>query len=116
MAYPLYNSFIPLYLEAKGVTSGSNTISKTYRTYCIQAVVGIPGSLVAGLAVDIKRVGRKGVGILSCILTGVFLFLYTRANSSSAILGFSCAIAFFQNIVYGILCKFCPGNLVACPC
>lgn len=105
MAYPLYNSFIPLYLAEKGVTSGNNTINQTYRTYCIQAVCGIPGSIIAGLAVDIRRIGRKGVGTLSCILTGVFLFLYTRAESSDAILGFSCAIALFQNIVYGILCK-----------
>ncbi|KIX08884.1 uncharacterized protein Z518_03541 [Rhinocladiella mackenziei CBS 650.93] len=108
MAYPLYNSFIPLYLADKGVTSGNNTINSTYRTYCIQAVCGIPGSIIAGLAVDVRRIGRKGVGVLSCILTGVFLFLYTRANSSSAILGFSCAISFFQNIVYGILYSYTP--------
>lgn len=105
MAYPLYNSFIPLYRAAKGVTSGNNTINATYRTYCIQAVCGIPGSIIAGLAVDVRRIGRKGVGTISCILTGIFLFLYTRANSSAAILGFSCAIALFQNIVYGILCE-----------
>lgn len=108
MAYPLYNSFIPIYLANKGLTTGASSINITYRNYAIQAVCGIPSSIIGGYAIDVKYVGRKGVGALSCIFTGIFLFLYTRATTQPAVLGFSCAIAFFQNIVYGLLYSYTP--------
>lgn len=108
MAYPLYNSFIPIYLENRGVASGSSSTNTVYRNYAIQAVCGIPASLVGGFTVNLKRVGRKGTGSLACICTGLFLFLFTRANTPAGVLGFSCAIAFFQNLVYGLLYSYTP--------
>ncbi|KAL6915136.1 hypothetical protein FSST1_012896 [Fusarium sambucinum] len=108
MAYPLYNSFIPIYLENKGIASGSNSTSDVYRNYAIQAVCGIPASLLGGFTVDLKGIGRKGTGTIACISTGVFLFLFTRATTQAGILGFSCAIAFFQNLVYGLLYSYTP--------
>ncbi|KAI8656210.1 MFS domain-containing protein [Fusarium sp. Ph1] len=108
MAYPLYNSFIPIYLENKGVNQGSSSLEKTYRNYAIQAVCGIPASLLGGFTVDLKKIGRKGTGTFACIGTGVFLFLFTRANSEAGIIGFTCAIAFFQNLVYGLLYSYTP--------
>ncbi|KAH6886169.1 major facilitator superfamily domain-containing protein [Thelonectria olida] len=108
MAYPLYNSFIPIYLENKGVTTGSSSLSTTYRNYAMQAVCGIPASILGGFTVDLKRVGRKGTGTLACLGTGIFLFLFTRAKSNAGVLGFTCAIAFFQNLVYGLLYSYTP--------
>ncbi|KAM0277215.1 hypothetical protein ACHAQH_005998 [Verticillium albo-atrum] len=35
MAYPLYHSFIPIYLENKGVSQGSSSLEKTYCNYAI---------------------------------------------------------------------------------
>lgn len=108
MAYPLYNSFIPIYLENKGVAYGSSSIDITYRNYAIQAVCGIPASILGGFTVDMKRVGRKGTGTVACLGTGLFLFLFTRAKTSASVLGFSCVIAFFQNLVYGLLYSYTP--------
>ena len=108
MAYPLYNSFIPIYLARKGVKTGTDSINETYRNYAIQAICGIPASILGGFTVDMKRIGRKGTGTLACFGTGIFLFLFTRAQSSASVLGFSCAIAFFQNLVYGLLYSYTP--------
>lgn len=108
MAYPLYNSFIPIYLENRGVASGSSSTEIVYRNYAIQAVCGIPASLLGGYTVNLKRVGRKGTGAFACICTGLFLFLFTRATTPAAVLGFSCAVAFFQNLVYGLLYSYTP--------
>ncbi|KAK1526996.1 MFS transporter, metabolite:H+ symporter [Colletotrichum costaricense] len=108
MAYPLYNSFIPIYLETKGVTSGAKSTNDVYRTYAIQAVCGIPASLLGSFTVDLKGIGRKGTGTIACLSTGVFLFLFTRATTQAGVLGFSCAIAFFQNLVYGLLYSYTP--------
>lgn len=108
MAYPLYNSFIPLYLERKGVSSGGGSVNSTYRNYAIQAVCGIPASIIGGFTVEMKRVGRKGTGTIACLCTGVFLFLFTQAKTNASVLGFTCAIAFFQNLVYGLLYSYTP--------
>lgn len=108
MAFPLYNSFIPIYLENKGVSQGDGSLGTTYRNYAIQAVCGIPASIVGGFTVDLKRVGRKGTGTIACIGTGVFLFLFTRATGEAGVIGFTCAIAFFQNLVYGLLYSYTP--------
>ncbi|KAF4947937.1 hypothetical protein FSARC_13856 [Fusarium sarcochroum] len=108
MAYPLYNSFIPIYLENKGVASGGSATNTVYRNYAIQAVCGIPASLLGGFTVDLKGIGRKGTGTFACLSTGVFLFLFTRATTQAGVLGFTCAIAFFQNLVYGLLYSYTP--------
>ncbi|KAL2863189.1 MFS transporter [Aspergillus lucknowensis] len=108
MAYPLYNSFIPIYLANKGVEYGATSTAETYRNYAIQAVCGIPASILGGFTVDLKHLGRKGTGTFACLCTGVFLFLFTRASTSASVLGFTCAIAFFQNLVYGLLYSYTP--------
>lgn len=108
MAYPLYTNFIPFYLENKGVSQGGGSINETYRNYAVQAVCGIPASILGGRAVEMKRIGRKGTGTIACLCTGVFLFLFTQASNPAGVLGFSCAIAFFQNLVYGILYSYTP--------
>lgn len=108
MAYPLYNSFIPLYLENKGVDQGDSSLTTTYRNYAIQAVCGIPASVLGGLTVDLRRIGRRGTGAIACLGTGVFLFLFTRAATGAAVVGFTCAVAFFQNLVYGLLYSYTP--------
>lgn len=108
MAYPLYNSFIPIYLENRGLKTGAASLNTTYRNYAIQAVCGIPASILGGFTVDLRRVGRKGTGTFACIGTGVFLFLFTRATTEASVLGFTCAIAFFQNLVYGLLYSYTP--------
>ncbi|EOD46788.1 putative membrane transporter protein [Neofusicoccum parvum UCRNP2] len=109
LAFPLYFCFIPLYLEAKGLSSsGGSSTNATFRTYCLQAASGVPGAVLSGLLVDVRRVGRKGTGALASVLSGVFLFLYTRAASPAAVTGFSCAIAFFQNMAMSLLYSYSP--------
>ena len=49
---------------------------------------------------------------LSTILTGVFLFLFVAtARTDAAILGFNCATALTQNVMYGVLYAYTPEIL-----
>ena len=69
------------------------------------------------------RMGRKGVmskisssinltSGLSTLLTGVFLFLFVAtARTNAAILGFNCATALTQNVMYGVLYAYTPEIL-----
>lgn len=102
LSYPLYNSFISLYL--KQVSSDTEVSqSEQYRQLVIIAACGIPGSLFATAMVELPYMGRRGSMAIFTGLTGVFLFLFTTARTSSSVLGWNCAASLAQNAMYGIL-------------
>ena len=104
LAYPLFNSFIAVYLKQKSDVSASpSSISEQYRQLVIIAVCGVPGSLFAAAMVELPYAGRRGTMALFTCLTGVFLFLFTTATSPDAYLGWSCATSLTQNAMYAVL-------------
>lgn len=64
--------------------------------YCIVSAVGIVGPLAAGFCVE-TRFGRRWMMAVSAVLTGVFLFAYTRVGTQAADIGFQCATAVLGN-------------------
>ncbi|CCO28638.1 putative MFS-type transporter PB1E7,08c [Rhizoctonia solani AG-1 IB] len=117
LAYPLYNAFLPIYLNQRSVSQGSGTIDETYRNYSIVSVLGIPGSIIACIMVDWTRGngkwsfgGRKFAMAISTCLTGVFLFLFTQAKNEAGVLGFNCASTLTQNAMYGVLYAYTPED------
>ncbi|TIA86364.1 hypothetical protein E3P99_03687 [Wallemia hederae] len=106
LAYPLYNSFLPTYLNGK---TNSDTYH-TYRDYTIQAVLGIPGSLIAAALVEVKGrwFGRRGAMAVFSILTGVFIFLFSSTTQPDSVLAFECVVSLTQNAMYGILFAYTP--------
>lgn len=103
LGYPLFNGFLPLYLKQR-VSSTGGGVASTYRNYTIISVLGIPGSLIACVAVDWTRNsnsrwslgGRKLTMAVSTLLTGIFLFLFTTSKTEAAVLGYSCASGLTQ--------------------
>ena len=107
LAFPLYNAFIPSYLESRGDANKPLTVHETYRNTLIVSVLGIPGSLIGGILVELK-IGRKGTLFLSLILTGIFLFGSTTAKTSNANLAWNCMFSFMSTIMYGVLYAYTP--------
>lgn len=107
LAFPLYNAFLPSYLERNGDANEPLSVHMVYRNSLIVAVLGIPGAIIAGICVEL-RIGRKGTLFISLILTGVFLYCSTTAKTSNANLGWNCGFSFFSNIVYGVLYAYTP--------
>ncbi|KAI9682203.1 MAG: hypothetical protein M1817_000257 [Caeruleum heppii] len=99
MGYPLFNAFLPQYLANAGASDAPTPTSIVYRNYAITSIVGVPGSIIGCYTVDIKYVGRKGTMAVSTLLSGIFLFLFTRSTDSNYQLIFTCLEAFFQNII-----------------
>ncbi|KAL3486765.1 major facilitator superfamily domain-containing protein [Aspergillus germanicus] len=108
MAFPLYNVFLPIYLGNRGVSTSSSSVDITYRNLAIQALCGFPASILGGYTVKMKRIGRKGTGCAVCLCTSLFLSLFTQAKNPAAVLGFSCSVAFFQNLTLGLLYSYTP--------
>lgn len=108
LGYPLYNAYIPYIQALKGAQFGTGSTYITYRNSLIIAVLGVPGALLGGAMVEIKKFGRKGTLSLSTILTGVFLYGSTTALTSNALLGWQCAYNFVSNIMYAVLYAYTP--------
>src|SRR5690606_16356888 len=89
MGFPLYNVFLPIYLQNMGVKTGNSDLNTTYRNMVVQALCGLPASFLGGYTANLKRIGRKGTGAAVCICNSVFLFVFTQARTQSAVLGFS---------------------------
>ncbi|KAI5296280.1 hypothetical protein KEM52_004578 [Ascosphaera acerosa] len=107
MGYPLFNSFLPQYLQNSG--SGHEQSTNTvYRNYTITAAVGVPGSILACFLVDVPKLGRRGTMAISTAITGVLLFCFTISSDPNVQLTCSSLEAFFQNIMYGVLYAYTP--------
>ncbi|KAG8680989.1 MFS sugar transporter, partial [Ceratobasidium sp. 395] len=108
LAFPLYNAFVTYFLATRGADFGDGSVYITYRNQVILSVIGVPGALLGGAAVEMPFLGRRGTLSITTILTGVFLFASTTARSSDALLGWNCGYSFTSNIMYGVLYAMTP--------
>jgi len=108
LASTLYNSFLPFLFASKGAVFGDGSLNITYRNTAILSLTGVPGAFLAGWAVDLPFLGRRGTLMISCIVTAVLLFGTTTARSSNALLGWNCGYSFCSNIMYGVLYAISP--------
>ncbi|KAH8147320.1 uncharacterized protein LAJ45_08476 [Morchella importuna] len=110
ISFPLYFSFLPSYLAARFTTT--NTQNDVYKNYFIVSIVGLTGPFIAGYLIE-TRLGRRWAMALAFTVSGVFLFLYTRAASEAADLGFQCAVSILGNFSYAILYTYTAESLPA---
>ncbi|RDI80493.1 hypothetical protein Vi05172_g9649 [Venturia inaequalis] len=108
MGYPLFNAFLPQYLEHAGQGQTPVSAGVVYRNFLITSIVGVPGSIIACYTVDLKWIGRKGTMAISTLVSGIFLYLFTLSSSPPYQTFCSSIEAFFQNIMYGVLYAYTP--------
>lgn len=99
LAYPLYNAYLPFILATRGVQLGDGSTYTTYRNAMIIGVLGVPGAIIGGFLVEVKRLGRRGTLGAATALTGTFLYASTTSQSSDALLGWNCAYSFTSSIM-----------------
>lgn len=110
IAYPLYTSFLPLYLTAKFQDiSYDYSVSSTYAQYCYIAACTVPGPILAGFAVE-TRLGRRYTMAIGTIVSGVFLYLSTLASTNQAVVGFNCTATLVINFMFAIQVR----RLISC--
>lgn len=108
LAYPLFNAFLPLYLQNKQIPGASSTsVSQTYSEYVYISLGGVPGSFIAAWMVEFPRTGRRGAMAIGTLLTGIFVFAGTAAQSRGAFLAFNIVVSFSQQI----MCKLNCGEI-----
>jgi hypothetical protein len=108
LASTLYNNFLPYLLASRGAVFGDSSLYITYRNLVILSVFGVPAAFLAGWAVEVPCIGRKGSLAISSALTGVFLYASTTARTSNQLLGWNCGYACCSNMMYGVLYAISP--------
>ena len=103
MGFPLFNAFLPQYLQHAGKDMPPTPTRVVYRNYAITSIIGVPGSVIAYYTVNIKYIGRKYTIAIATFLTGLILFLFTLSPNPNFQLVMTSLEAFFQNIMYGVL-------------
>ncbi|TFK62074.1 MFS general substrate transporter [Pluteus cervinus] len=110
LAYPLYNVFLPSYLQSRGADFGSGSAYTTWRNYTLANFSSIWGPILAGFMCT-TRLGRKYTMVIGALVTMAFFFAYTQVRSENQNIGFNCAISFALNIYYGTLYAYTPEVL-----
>ncbi|ODV89122.1 hypothetical protein CANCADRAFT_32475 [Tortispora caseinolytica NRRL Y-17796] len=113
LAYPLFNQFLPSYLQSRGAETGDGSMNTTYKNAAIVDSVSIAGPLIAAPLVQNKYLGRRGTMVIGAILTAIFMFAYTSVRNQAQNLGFSCANSICINIYYGTLFAYTPEVMPA---
>jgi len=111
LAYPLYNVFLPYYLQSRGASMGDGSTYTTYRDYAIVNTFSIFGPMIAGVLVEIRFLGRRYTMAIGALLTMTFLFAYTAARTAAQNLIFNCIISVSLNIYYGTIYAYTPEVL-----
>jgi len=108
MGYPLFNAFLPQYLQHSGKGEIPVSANTVYEDFAITSIVGLPGSILACWTVNLPYIGRRGTMAVSTLFSGIFLYLFTLSSSSGYQTFCSSLEALFQNVMYGVLYAYTP--------
>ncbi|KAI8902020.1 major facilitator superfamily domain-containing protein [Globomyces pollinis-pini] len=107
VGYNIFNGFITEFLKQNGGVDGNLSDFETYRNYFLVSIFGVPGSIVAMYVTD-SNLGRRGTMATATFATAISLFLTTVFRTSFGQLATSCAVSFFQNVMYGVIYSYTP--------
>ncbi|PNS20636.1 hypothetical protein CAC42_363 [Sphaceloma murrayae] len=112
LSYPLFNVFLPTYLETRGARLGDGSQYTRWRNYALANFCGIPSPILAGFMCRTRLFwGRRGTMIIGALLTMSFFFAYTQVRTADQNVAFTCIINFCLNIYYGTLYAYTPEVL-----
>jgi hypothetical protein len=95
LAYPLFNVFLPTYLETRGAKFNDGSAYVTWRNYTIVNACGIFGPLLAGAMCNSGWFwGRRGTMAIGALISMIFFFSYTQVRSQAQNLAFTSSISF----------------------
>lgn len=108
LAYPLFNAFLPMYLQSRGADFGDSSLNTTYKNNLIVNSVSIAGPIIAGFMVELRYLGRRGTMAIGGVTCMAFMFAYTAVRTQKQNLGISCAISVTLNVYLGVLYAYTP--------
>ncbi|ODV82293.1 inorganic phosphate transporter [Suhomyces tanzawaensis NRRL Y-17324] len=109
IAYPLYSSFLPVYLATRGANISADTTAGVYRDNLISNSASTAGPIIAGLLLYyVPRLGRRGVLAIGGLSTMAFLFGYTAIRNRAQNVALSSLVYVTLYIYYGVIYAYTP--------
>nr|QFR37114.1 MFS transporter [Cyberlindnera americana] len=109
LSYPLYSSFLPQLLAARGAQTSATTLAGVYGDSVIANTASIGGGLIGGLMLLWwPWCGRRGVMVIGGVSSMALFFGYTTVKTRAANVGFSSAIYVTIYIYYSCLYAYTP--------
>lgn len=90
--YPVYPVSLTYYLEANDIKLGDGSVYKTYRDFCIAAVVSIFGPILSSYLVEIHFLGRRRSITLMAWGCSICAGSFTAVETEVQSLALSCMI------------------------
>lgn len=110
IAYPLYSSFLPVYLATRGANISASDTYGVYRDNVIANVCSIFGPVIAGLMLYyLPILGHKGVLAFGGLTTMALLFGYTAIKTRAQNVALSSTSFIALYIYYGCLYSYTPS-------
>ena len=100
--FTIAGSFLPTILQRKNIVI-HKTLQETYRDYFIVYCPGILGVMLAIFLVKVPALGRKWTLVLSSMMMGVSLFLYSVVTTEASHVGFNAMEYFFQSLFNAVV-------------
>jgi hypothetical protein len=94
----LAGAFLPIILLRNNVDSGRGTVRDTYQQYVIIYTPGIIGAVLALVTVQLPLVGRKWSLVLSAILQGLSMAMYTQVTTTAGYVGLNALEYIMQTV------------------
>ncbi|KAG0651672.1 MFS siderochrome iron transporter 1 [Hyphodiscus hymeniophilus] len=107
-SFNLAGYFLPIVLLQNNVSSGANNVTDTYREYVYIYLPGIIGAFVALFSVQLPLIGRKWSLVISAVLQGVSMAMYTQVKNTAGYVGLNALEYIMQTFFNAVLYASAP--------
>lgn len=97
-SFNLAGAYLPIVLLQFNVSSGSGTVTETYRQYVYIYLPGILGAVLALISVQLPLVGRKWSLVFSALCQGLSMALYTQVRTTAGYVGLNALEYIMQTV------------------
>ncbi|RAO71442.1 uncharacterized protein BHQ10_007454 [Talaromyces amestolkiae] len=106
-SFTLAGSFLPIVLLRNNVSSGVD-VTETYRQYIYIYLPGIIGAILALFSVQLPLIGRKWSLVISALLQGLSMALYTQVKNTAGYVGLNALEYIMQTYFNAVLYASAP--------
>lgn len=107
-SFNLAGNFLPIILLRNEVSSGSGSTAETYRHYIYIYLPGILGAVLGLFSVQLPLIGRKWSLVISAILQGLAMAMYTQVYNTAGYVGLNAFEYIMQTYFNAVLYASAP--------
>ena len=97
-SFTLAGYFMPIILLKNNVGNVADSVSETYRQYIYIYLPGVLGAVLALFSVQLPLIGRKWSMVISALLQGLSMAMYTQVKNTAGYVGLNALEYIMQTV------------------